>query len=244
MILPTSASVLRISVSPTSPALPVTVDYQDRAGDRIAWNSVLGSVGTANFELNGALSVQRAVAFLSLLNNSGVTVTVTVARTSGSGATNVYAVSLANGSLLQYTMSAGFTVLDSSGKVLTAVDSVNPSGLAGGDLTGSYPSPTLATSGVTAATYGSSSTVAVVALDAKGRATTASSVAIRAATTSVTGIAELATDGEQAANVVVQGNDGRLPGTVASVSPTSPNRTISVVIGAVTYYLHAKTTND
>lgn len=33
-------------------------------------------------------------------------------------------------------------------------------------------------------------------------------------------------------------------GTVASVSPTSPNRTIEVEIGGTTYYIHAKTTND
>ena len=33
-------------------------------------------------------------------------------------------------------------------------------------------------------------------------------------------------------------------GTVASVSPTSPNRTIEVDIGGTIYYLHAKTTND
>jgi hypothetical protein len=33
-------------------------------------------------------------------------------------------------------------------------------------------------------------------------------------------------------------------GTVATVSPTSPNRTIEVDIGGTIYYLHAKTTND
>ena len=33
-------------------------------------------------------------------------------------------------------------------------------------------------------------------------------------------------------------------GAVASVSPTSPNRTIEVDIGGTIYYLHAKTTND
>lgn len=32
--------------------------------------------------------------------------------------------------------------------------------------------------------------------------------------------------------------------TVNSVTPTSPNRTISIVVGGTTYYLHAKTTND
>ena len=38
-------------------------------------------------------------------------------------------------------------------------------------------------------------------------------------------------------------NDWRL-GTVASVSPTSPNRTIEVSIGGTIYYIAAKTTND
>jgi len=33
-------------------------------------------------------------------------------------------------------------------------------------------------------------------------------------------------------------------GTVATVSPTSPNRTIEVDIGGTTYYIHAKTTNN
>ena len=33
-------------------------------------------------------------------------------------------------------------------------------------------------------------------------------------------------------------------GTVHTVSPTSPNRTIEVDIGGTIYYLHAKTTND
>jgi hypothetical protein len=33
-------------------------------------------------------------------------------------------------------------------------------------------------------------------------------------------------------------------GTVATVSPTSPNRTIEVDIGGTIYYIHAKTTND
>jgi hypothetical protein len=32
--------------------------------------------------------------------------------------------------------------------------------------------------------------------------------------------------------------------TVNTVSPTSPNRTMTIVIGGTTYYLHAKTTND
>lgn len=33
-------------------------------------------------------------------------------------------------------------------------------------------------------------------------------------------------------------------GAVSAISPTAPDRTIEVVIGATTYYLAAKTTND
>jgi hypothetical protein len=33
-------------------------------------------------------------------------------------------------------------------------------------------------------------------------------------------------------------------GTVATVSPTSPNRTIEVEVNGTIYYIHAKTTND
>jgi hypothetical protein len=64
-----------------------------------------------------------------------------------------------------------------------------PSGPAGGDLTGTYPDPTLSASGVTSGTYGSSTAIPVVTVDTKGRVTNLSTqaVSIPSGSISVTG---------------------------------------------------------
>ena len=136
--------------------------------------------GTATGNRTVSTSATITTGTIPNLTSSTASITIGTIPTLTAGTTTSTAASITNGTIQTLTSStATITGGTFSGSINSTAGTIgNLSTTLAGDLTISQGTATLATSGVTSGTYGGSSSIPTIVVDAKGRVTTASTSAI------------------------------------------------------------------
>ena len=150
---------------------------------------------------------------------------------------NTDAVTSVNG----YTGTVVLTQTDISGTVPTSRTITAGTGLSGGGDLSANRTLAIANTGVTATTYGSASSVPVVAVNAQGQITSATSTAIAIANTAVSGLGTMSTQNANSVAITGGNIDGTTIGATAQANITGNTIAAYTKFVATDYYAQSVT---
>jgi hypothetical protein len=153
-----------------------------------------------------------------------------------------------NGPLVNAIDAATLSAAGGTLKVTAAGSGGAPTGAAGGDLSGSYPNPVLAATGVSAGSYGDAAHVPVVTVDGKGRVTTMGIVTLTAPAVSFASVTGTATFNQLPVSVqsvpITFGFSGKPASGAIANAPISMAITVPSALVGATIYCSTKTTSN